>query len=160
MDKLTELKNLKSLLDEGAISKNEFETLKSEILGKEEVEQPLLEESIEQPKETVKKVNGAINISFEGQYFLFDTKTKIFIDGIEHSSHSTKSGFSVDIPVKRDTMNIKVSLGGMKSTTYDLSELDLFKKYYLRLSYDTTWGKYSKKIIFSEINTSINEPLS
>ncbi|PCI98009.1 MAG: hypothetical protein COB15_06655 [Flavobacteriales bacterium] len=150
MDKITELKNLKLLLDEGAITKNEFESLKSEILNKEVVEKPIKEVILEQPKETVKKVKGAINISFEGQYFLFDTKTKIFIDGVEHSSHSTKSGFSVDIPIESDIMNIKVSLGGVKSTTYDLTELDLFKKYYLRLSYDTTWGKYSKKINFSE----------
>ena len=33
MDKLTELKNLKLLLDEGAITKNEFESLKAEILN-------------------------------------------------------------------------------------------------------------------------------
>ena len=33
MDKLTELKNLKLLLDEGAITKIEFESLKSEILN-------------------------------------------------------------------------------------------------------------------------------
>jgi hypothetical protein len=61
-----------------------------------------------------------------------------------HSTHSTKQGFSIKIPITSDKMSIKV-LMSIKSTVYELAELDKSKDYLLGLIYDSIWGKYSNK---------------
>jgi hypothetical protein len=153
MDKIQELTKLKGLLDNGIIDQKEFEKMKADILN-QGVNTPSESASSntniasEKVSNTIEK--GMLKISFGGQWFLFDAKTKLFIDDKLHSTHSTKQGFSVDIPIEKSKLNIKVTLGGMKSTTYELDELELNKQYELDLIYDNIWGKYSKKFNFSE----------
>ncbi len=93
---------------------------------------------------------GVLNIKFNGQWFLFDAKTKLFVNGILHSTHSTKNGFDVDIELTSDKISLKLVLAGTKSTTYELSELDLNKNYKMELEYNNTWGRYSNKFNFIE----------
>lgn len=153
MDKIQELTKLKGLLDNGIIDQKEYEKMKADILnqgantpsGTVSSNTNLAAEKVPNP---IKK--GSLKISFGGQWFLFDAKTKLFIDDKLHSSHSTKQGFSIDVPIEKSKLNIKVMLGGMKSTTYQIDELELNKQYELELIYDNTWGKYSKKFNFSE----------
>lgn len=97
-----------------------------------------------------KSEKGHLQISFNGQWFLIDAKTKLFIDNELHSTHSTKKGFSVCIPLISESLEIKVVLGGIKSTIYELEELEINKGYHLELTYDNTWGKYSKNFNFIE----------
>ena len=84
-------------------------------------------------------------MSFGGQWSLFDAKTKLFINDELHSTHSIKNGFSVKIPIESDKMIIKVVLMSVKTTTYELEELDKSKDYSFGLIYDRVWGNYSDK---------------
>ncbi|MDR7210921.1 hypothetical protein [Flavobacterium piscis] len=148
MDKLENLKKLKQLLDDGALSEKEFVEMKIQILSKTNNEK----ESIQNLNVTKKgtEQNGILTISFSGQWFLFDAKTKLFVNDDLHSTHSTKQGFNVRIPIITDKISIKVVLASIKSTLYELQELDKSKNYTLGLIYDTAWGKYSNKFNITE----------
>ena len=98
----------------------------------------------------LEKKKGRLDISFDGQWFLIDAKTKLIINGELHSTHSTKKGFYVSIPIQKESITLKVVLAGIKSTIFELEELDLNKEYHLGLIYDTMWGKYSNEFNFSE----------
>ena len=97
-----------------------------------------------------KKKKGSLDISFDGQWFLFDAKTKLIINDELHSIHSTKKGFYVSIPIQKESITLKVVLAGIKSTIFELEELELDKNYHLGLIYDTVWGKYSNEFNFTE----------
>lgn len=148
MDKLENLKKLKQLLDDGALSEKEFVEMKIQTLSKTNNEK----ESIQNLNVTKKgtEQNGILTISFSGQWFLFDAKTKLFVNDDLHSTHSTKQGFNVRIPIITDKISIKVVLASIKSTLYELQELDKSKNYTLGLIYDTAWGKYSNKFNITE----------
>lgn len=137
MEKIQEISKIKKLLDDGALTPNEFEKLKTEILNGD-TEVSTLEKKETQLEQT------KITIIFKGQWFLFDAKTSIYVDGELISVESTKKGFEVVVPLKSPEMKIKVELGGMKSTTYELSEIDMTKNCLFELIYDNMWGKYSK----------------
>lgn len=94
---------------------------------------------------------GILTVRFAGQWFLIDAKTKIFVNGNLHSIHSTKGGFNAEIPIEKENMTIKVVLAGLKSTSFDLTNLQMTNNYLLELKYNDTWGKYSDEPIFSEI---------
>ncbi|GEC72233.1 hypothetical protein SAMN05443543_103373 [Flavobacterium flevense] len=148
MDKLENLKKLKQLLDDGALSEKECVEMKIQILSKTNNEK----ESIQNLNVTKKgtEQNGILTISFSGQWFLFDAKTKLFVNDDLHCTHSTKQGFNVRIPIITDKISIKVVLASIKSTLYELQELDKSKNYTLGLIYDTAWGKYSNKFNITE----------
>lgn len=146
MEKLDELRKLKSLFDEGVLTEDEFLSMKNEILSqqtKNEIHDLIKEET------TVNK-KGILNICFGGQWFLFDCTTKLFINDELHSSHSTKEGFDVDIPINSDTMTVKLVLAGMRSTTYEIEELNSSKHYTMELIYSSTWGRYSNEFKLTE----------
>ena len=148
MDKIAELKSLKELLDSGVITEVEFAKMKNEVLNGNQVKKKIhIEDS---QSDIIAENPGTIMVSFEGQYFLFDAKTKIFLNGNLHSTHSTKKGFAVLIAFSDDSIELKVSLAGVKSTIYTIDELDVKKEYFLTLEYDTTWGKYSNEFKFTE----------
>lgn len=88
---------------------------------------------------------GTITVRFSGKWFIFDYKTKLFVNGTLHSTHSTKKGFNVSIPIQSDNIILKLVLGGMKSTTYELQELEKNKNYVMELTYSELWGRYSTK---------------
>lgn len=87
--------------------------------------------------------NGNLHIKWNGQFFLMDIKTAIYVNDTLHSKQSTKKGFSVSVPITNGQMNIKLKLGP-KSTTYNIP-LDSSKDYILNLKYNDTLGKYDKK---------------
>jgi len=146
MDKLENLKKLKQLFDNGVLSEKEYSEMKNEILSKTDGEaKPAQGTPIAENKEVPKPKIGMLTVSFSGQWFLFDAKTQLFVNNELHSTHSTKQGFSVKIPITSDKMSIKVVLMSIKSTIYELEELDKSKDYSLGLIYDSTWGKYSNK---------------
>lgn len=143
MDKLENLKKLKQLLDDGVLSEKEYSEMKNEILSKTDDD---VKSSLETPiTENKKNKTGTLTVGFKGQWFLFDAKTQLFVNNVLHSTHSTKQGFSVQIPITSEKISIKVVLMSIKSTVYDLEELDKSKDYSLGLIYDTAWGKYSNK---------------
>jgi hypothetical protein len=143
MDKLENLKKLKQLLDDGVLSEKEYSEMKNEILSKTDDD---VKSSLDTPvKENKKNKTGILTVGFKGQWFLFDAKTQLFVNNVLHSTHSTKQGFSVQIPITSEKISIKVVLMSIKSTVYDLEELDKSKDYSLGLIYDTAWGKYSNK---------------
>ena len=150
MDKITEFKSLKELLDGGAITQVEFDKMKNEILNGSQSPVQEKEKIEDSHSDIIVKNPGTIMVSFEGQYFIFDAKTKIFLNGNLHSTHSTKKGFAALIPFSDDSIELKVSVAGLKSTIYNIDELDVKKEYFLTLEYDTTWGKYSNNFKFTE----------
>ena len=151
MDKLENLKKLKKLFDDGVLSEKEYSEMKNEILSKSDNEtKPLQNLNVEQKKESQQNKNGVLTVSFGGQWFLFDAKTKLFVNDELHSTHSIKNGFSVKIPIVSDKMVIKVVLMSIKTTIYELEELDKSKDYSFGLIYDTVWGKYSDKFNLTE----------
>ena len=146
MDKIENLKKLKLLFDDGILTEKEFSEMKYEILTKIDNEIiPSGNVYKNHYKESPKIKSGVLTISFAGQWFLFDAKTKLFINDELHSTHSIKNGFSVDIPILSDKLTIKVVLMSIKTTVYELEELDKTKDYSFGLIYDMAWGKYSNK---------------
>jgi hypothetical protein len=146
MDKLENLKKLKQLLDDGALSGEEYSKMKNEILSNVDEEiKPSLDADIKENKKVKKTKTGILTVSFKGQWFLFDAKTQLFINNVLHSTHSTKNGFRVEIPIASEEISIKVVLMSIKSTEYKLEELDKSKDYSFGLIYDSAWGKYSNK---------------
>jgi hypothetical protein len=151
MDKIEELTKLKELLDNGIISHEEFDSLKNEILNSK---QDKLADII--PIDSIKTENnnkpqsGVLTINYKGKWFLLDAKTTLKINGEVHSKHSTKKGFSVEIPIESESIKLGLAIGGMKTTTYDLKELKKGCDYNLELIYDDVWGKYSNKFNMSE----------
>lgn len=90
-------------------------------------------------------------LKFKGQFFLFDVKTKIYIDDVFHSKQSTKRGFQVEIPLTKSNMKIKVSIGGIRNSTYNLSDLDPNSTYVVSLHYNTILGQYSNQLDITKI---------
>lgn len=128
---------------DGVLSEKEYSEMKNEILSKTDDDvKSSLDTAV---KENKKNKTGILTVGFKGQWFLFDAKTKLFVNNVLHSTHSTKQGFSVQIPITSENISIKVVLMSIKSTVYDLEELDKSKDYSLGLIYDTAWGKYSNK---------------
>jgi len=146
MDKLENLKKLKQLFDNGVLSEKEYSEMKNEILSKKDSEiKPSQVTPIPENKEVPKTKVGMLTVNFSGKWALFDAKTQLLVNNELHSTHSTKQGFSVKIPIISDKMSIKVVLMGIKSTVYEVEELDKSKDYSLGLFYDSAWGKYSNK---------------
>ena len=88
--------------------------------------------------------NGILQVTFPGQWFLVDAKTKIFVNGAYHSTHSTKEGFSIEVPLTKNPLELKLVIG-MKNTKYELANLDPNRNYILTLEYSDSSGKYSSK---------------
>lgn len=146
MDKLENLKKLKQLLDDGVLSEKEYSQMKNEILSKTDNDvKSSLDTPAKEKKKDKKNKSGILTVGFKGQWFLFDAKTQLFVNDVLHSTHSTKQGFSVQIPISSEKISIKVVLMSIKSTVYELEELDQSKDYSLGLIYDSAWGKYSNK---------------
>lgn len=143
MDKITELKKLKGLLDSRVINENEFQSLKDEVLTNNSNDS-------NNTMELNKEIQGVLTISFSGQWFLIDAKTKLSINGVLHSTHSTKKGFKVDIPINFDKISLKATIAGLKSTVYDISGLNANTNYEFELIYDTLYGKYSDDFKLTE----------
>jgi len=91
------------------------------------------------------KRNEILTITFPGQWFLLDSKIKVFIDGKLHSVHSIKNGFSISIPITSDEIKIQVVLGGMRSTIYNLNGFEIGSNYTMMLIYNTVLGKFGKE---------------
>ena len=147
MDKIEELKKLKQLLEDSVINEEEFKSLKTEILNTDTGKIVQEEKKLKVYEE---EKYGTFTVSYKGRWFLIDAKTTLNINGVMHSKHSTKKGFSVNIPIESDSITINVKVGGVSSTTYDLKELKKGCNYNLELIFDDTWGKYSNKFKLSE----------
>ncbi len=91
---------------------------------------------------------GKVTVHFKGQWFLFEATTTIFVDGYEHSDHSTKKGFTIEVPITNDEMIIETYING-DSTKFCITELDEFSNYQIELFFSRTWGKFSNKFKFS-----------
>lgn len=105
--------------------------------------------SIISPSENENK-EPTLSIIWGGQFFLFDVKTEIFINGVFHSKQSTKKGFNITIPISNELIKIKLSLLGLKSTEFNLN-IDPKHSYQMKVSYDTAWGKYSDKFELKQL---------
>ena len=143
MDKIDKLKELKELHDDNIISNEEYISLKNEILN-------IKTNPKEQKIENVKTKPGLFKLVFDGLWFLFDVKTKIYINGVLLSSESTKNGFQLTIPIDSTKLEIELSLLGIKSTKFKVEEIDLYKNYTMTFFYDKNWGKYSDKYQITE----------
>jgi hypothetical protein len=151
MDKLENLKKLKILFDDGILSENEYSEMKNEILSKSNNQISASKKlSIESIITSPQSKNGVLTVSYPGRYFLFDAKTKLYVNNELHSTHSTKKGFSVKIPIDFESVTLKVAILDSQSTSYEIEELDMVKNYSMELIYDIVWGKYSDKFNFSE----------
>ena len=115
-----------------------FQNLKKELLDENKSNSQKTENS----KDSLTK--GKLTIYFKGKWFLIDAKTKIIADGKLIATESTKKGFSIDVPLESSSMDIKLTIAGIKSTEYNLTDIDVYKNHKLTVSYDDTWGRYSK----------------
>ena len=125
MSKIDDIKNLKRLLDEKVIDQQEFDKLKNEILGTSKTEDKTSEKDATKEHNSVNPdspTKGMLTVSYAGRWFLIDAKTKITINGVYHSTHSTKKGFSVDIPIQSESMTVKATLGSVKTRVFELNE--------------------------------------
>jgi len=91
-----------------------------------------------------------LSITWDGQFFLFDVKTELYINGVFHSKQSTKKGFNVTIPLDNSNIKVKLTLLGLKSTELNLN-VDPKFSYKMKIFYDTVWGKYSDKYELKQI---------
>ena len=94
---------------------------------------------------------GSLKVSFPGQWFIVDAKTKLLVNDVIHSEHSTKKGFEALIQLPGSSLKLDIVIAGMRKTTINLNELDLSKKYSIDLTYDSFSGKYSKEFQLNEI---------
>ncbi|WP_116786856.1 SHOCT domain-containing protein [Flavobacterium psychrotrophum] len=150
MDKIEKLKQLKQLLDDSVINSDEYNAMKQEIIAGNATY--TLPETSSSPERTSPVMNkkGDIRLVFAGcKGFFFDVKTKIFINGTLLSAESTKRGFDLIAPISGRELSIRLVLGGMKSTTYEITEIEPNKDYTMTFSYDLTWGKYSNNFNLS-----------
>ena len=145
-NKIEKLSELVELLKTGVITKDEFEELKKEILNQNSSPQ--------------KHCGGTLTISFDGYWFLLDATTELFINDILHSTHSTKEGFKVTIPIASSKVFVKTMISSSAATIYELAGLDESKNYHLKLTYSTAWGKYSDKINLTEEGVSPDEQVT
>ena len=150
MDKLENLKKMKLLLDDGILTETEFLMMKNEILTNNNELLPTRNLNENNRKETQLIKSGFLTVIFNGQWALFDAKTKIFINDELHSTHSTKNGFNVKIPIETENIKLKLQIMELESTTFEIDDLDVQKNYSIILKYDRIWGKYSSKFKFSE----------
>jgi hypothetical protein len=100
----------------------------------------------------VENKEKTLSIICEGQFFLFDGKTAVYINGAFHSKQSTKKGFNIVIPLDNKNIKVKLSLLGLmfKSTEYWVN-LDTKFSYEMEIFYDSFWGKYSDKYELKQI---------
>ena len=145
-NKIEKLSELVELLKTGVITKDEFEELKKEILNQNSSPQ--------------KHCGGTLTISFDGQWLLLDATTKLFINDVLHSTHSTKEGFKVTIPIASSKVFVKTMISSSAATIYDLVGLDESKNYHLKLTYSAAWGRYSDKINLTEEGGSPDEQVT
>ena len=145
-NKIEKLSELVELLKTGVITKDEFEELKKEILNQNSSPQ--------------KHCAGTLTISFDGQWLLLDATTKLFINDVLHSTHSTKEGFKVVIPIASSKVFVKTMIVSSAATIYDLVGLDESKNYHLKLTYSAAWGRYSDKINLTEEGVSPDEQVT
>lgn len=76
--------------------------------------------------------NPELRVVFKGKYFIFDGKTKLYINGVFHSKQSIKKGFDIKVPINNSNMDI--SLKHPKSTEIPLV-LDVNYSYILEIFY-------------------------
>ncbi|WP_395051160.1 SHOCT domain-containing protein [Flavobacterium sp.] len=145
MDKLDNLKKLKALFDDGIISEKEYSEMKNEILSKSSTETQSPQNSFDEPKNMVQTKKGKFTLGFKGSWSLFDAKTKIFINNELLFTESTKNGFEVSFPIQNSEIKVKLLVGGINSTVYNIEEIELHKNYKLTLNFDKTSGKYSNQ---------------
>jgi hypothetical protein len=153
MDKIEELKKLKQLLDDGVISENEFQSLKNEILNNDAETSRVLQDVEKLKLDEVTKNEasyGTLTVRYNGRWFLFDPKTIIKVNGIIHSKHLTKKGFSVNIPIKSQSINLEVTVNNTVLTVYNLNDLKEELNYNLELKFDMQSGGYSNKYKLTE----------
>ena len=98
----------------------------------------------------VENKEQTLSIIWKGQFFLFDVKTEVSINGAFHSKQSTKKGFNILIPLDNNNIKVKLSLLGLKSTELNLN-LDTKFSYEMEIFYDSFWGKYSDKYELKQI---------
>lgn len=143
MDKLENLKKLKQLFDNGVLSEKEYSDLKNDVLSKNDNSVKPEERFNEKPQKNCKIKNGNFILSFKGNWSLFDAKTKIFINNELCFTESTKNGFEVSFPIESAQIKLKMVVGGVNSTIFDIKEIELHKNYKMELSFDRTCGKYN-----------------
>ena len=150
MDKLDALKNLKQLFDDGALSEKEFVELKKSVLNNT-VNHSTIEPGIKeiQKKENANIKPGTLRINFKGAPALWSFATKLYINNLYHSTLSTKKGFTISIPIPSKRLTIKLIWGELKTTSYELEELEIGKNYYVELLWDRSIGSYSNECHFS-----------
>lgn len=140
MDKLSQLEKIGRLRQDGIISEEEFQKLKSDILN---------DGSTSQSTSNVNAEEGAfktyLTIRFDGVWLIFDAKTDIYINDEFHSSQSTKKGFEVEIPLEQSSINLKLILMKIRITEIELDNLDLSKNHELVLSYSNSSGKFESE---------------
>jgi len=124
-------------LEEEVVTESTDNTKKSELLNdtSSDIKTNLHTQNITNPT-----VNPELRILFKGKYFLFDGKTKLYINGLFHSKQSIKKGFDITVPI--DNSKVNITLMHPKSTEIPLL-LDTNHSYILEVYYDDDLDKFS-----------------
>ncbi len=85
-------------------------------------------------------------ITWQGMWMLIDAKVSIYIDSEFKFEGSFKEGFNFPISISKESFNVEIRLGSMKTTKFTIKELALSKNYNINLQYNSFWGKFSKDI--------------
>jgi len=140
MDKLDNLKKLKSLLESNVITESEYSKMKEEILN------PSTPDVVSKKTEVPKK-EGVMTVSFAGQFALIDMKVHLYINEQFHSTQSYRKGFSVKVPLTVDKLQVEVkniSITGTNSTIYEFEDFEQGRDYLLELSFDALSSRFHK----------------
>ena len=92
-----------------------------------------------------------LHITWEGMWMLIDVKVRIYIDSEFKFEGSFKEGFNFPISISKDSFDIEIRLGSMKTTKFTINELALSKNYNINLQYNSFWGKFSKDVKIIEL---------
>jgi hypothetical protein len=144
MDKLENLKKLKTLFDDGIISEKEYSEMKNEIISIPDIKS-LQNLNIENNNNNGHTKKGIFTLNFKGNWSVFDATTKIYIDNELLFTESTKKGFEVSFPIQSSEIKLRLVVGGVNSTIYNIDEIEPYKNYKLILNFDKMVGKYNNQ---------------
>lgn len=135
---IQKLRQLKELFDEGALSEEEYNSLKAKAL------ESSVEPTEKKPqKATRPKVKfGEMTVKAKGAFLLVDGKVRIYVDGNLLFTESVKNGFKVSFPIEYEVTEIEVDISEINSSKFLLEDLQPDFNYELTLKYGRMSGGY------------------
>ena len=92
----------------------------------------------------MKQIKNIIRFVFNGEWFLIDVYTEVYLNGIFKLKGSVKNGFNFEIENTAPLPMIKLKIP-LKSKIIELPPLALNKNYLIEIEFSRIWGNYCSK---------------